>query len=254
MRLLRASRHPALSSLGAVSLAAVVLLFPASRSFSALSVTPVRGLTAEAMAAKIHGNVPQIRIGNASAPSTITATLCHGLGPPHDGRYETFRCRATWNGGTSTVWARALPGGRFCASATGLAACPAAAPRAGDPRICSLQGAPPTADPNECALGESELALVRAMKTNFGDPTWLMRNATCTGSNLRFRCTFSSHTAYGVYYTSTIAFMLAGGRWAATIATSGAGASSVCSVEPDPATAAGAPSLWGSGPVPVCTH
>lgn len=241
---------PFTRSRAALAAAGVFLLVPAV----SLAAATTAYMTTTAMAAKIHGLVPQIPTNNTSAPSQITSTVCRGLGPAHNGRYATFRCKATLGNGTAVVWARALAGGRFCASATGLASCPAPPAVAGDPRICADPPTPPTADPNKCALGASELALIRAMKTNFGDPNWLIRNAACNGSNLTRKCTFSSHTAYGIYYTSTITFALADSVWTATIVTSGGGGTSTCTVQPDPSTAGGAPSVWVSGPTPTCTH
>ena len=40
---------------------------------------------------------------------------------------------------------------------------------------------------------------MRAMPVAFSDPGWTIRNVSCTGSNLTRACTFSSHTAYGIY-------------------------------------------------------
>ena len=85
-------------------------------------------LTPQAMAKKIHGYIPQIPTDNTSAPSFIAAANCHGLGKARRAglgkKYSTFRCTATWQRGKSRVWARALPRGKFCASSTGLNACP----------------------------------------------------------------------------------------------------------------------------------
>ncbi len=48
---------------------------------SAATPPPVY-VTPAAMAAKIHGSVPQIPTDNTSAPSDITATTCRGMGDP----------------------------------------------------------------------------------------------------------------------------------------------------------------------------
>ena len=117
----------------------------------------------------------------------------------------------------------------------------------GDPRMCSLAPAPSTGDPNRCALGASLFAIIRAMPVNFADPGWTIRNVSCTGSNLERACTFSSHTAYGIYYTSTIGFKQADGAWTATIATTGG--TSTCTVPPGPPAAS---SPWAAGPAPTC--
>jgi len=120
----------------------------------------------------------------------------------------------------------------------------------GDPRICALTPpAPPTADPNRCALGATEFALTRAMPVNFADPGWTIRNVSCTGSNLTRTCSFSSHSAFGTYYKSTITFALTAGTWNATIGTTGGGGSSTCTVQPGPAGS----SRWQQGPTPSCT-
>jgi hypothetical protein len=122
------------------------------------AASPAARTTPAAMAKKIRGFVPQIPTDNGSAPSVITASSCRGLGKARRNghgkkarRFTTFRCTATWAHGPSRVWARALPGGTFCASSTGLAACPATPPVAGDPRICHNPPAPPSGDPNHCA-------------------------------------------------------------------------------------------------------
>jgi hypothetical protein len=216
------------------------------------AASTVARLTPKAMAKKIHGFVPQIPTGNQAAPSTITATTCHGLGMAHNGKFATFRCRATWERGKSNVWARALPGGAFCASSTGLSACPAAPPKAGDPRICSNASAPPAADPNHCALAATEAVLLRAMRANFANPSWKFGNLACNGSNLAWKCTFLQLNVYGVYYRSTIKFAQANGSWAATIHTSGGNGKSTCTGQPDGTTAAGKPSKWSAGPTPTC--
>jgi hypothetical protein len=218
--------------------------------------TRVAWMTTEAMAAKIHGFVPQIPTDNTSAASIISATTCHGLGKAHKAgkskKYSTFRCTATWERGESRVWARALPGGKFCASSTNLSACPAAAPVAGDPRICSDPPAPPTADPNHCALSASEASFIRAMMVVFDDPNWQPGNVQCKGSNLKRTCTFQQLGVYGVYYTSQIAFALKNGAWAATVATTGGNSPSTCTVLPSASTA-GKPSKWATGPTPTCS-
>ena len=123
--------------------------------------------------------------------------------------------------GKSNVWARALPGGAFCASSTGLSASPATPPKAGDPRICGNASAPPAADPNHCALTATEAVLLRAMRANFANPSWKFGNLACNGSNLAWKCTFLQLNVFGIYYTSKIKFAQANGSWAATIHTSG---------------------------------
>ena len=219
---------------------------------AASATTPLTYVTAAAMGGKIHGLVPQIPTDNTSPPSTITATSCRGLPPAHGKKFNTFRCSATWDNGRATLWARALPGGAYCASTTGLASCPVTTV-VGDPRVCTIPSAPPTADPNRCALGATEQAILRAMPVNFNDPGWSIRNVSCTGSNLARKCTFSSHSAYGIYYTSAITFKQAeDATWAATIVTTGGGGggSSTCTVQP------GTPlrgSRWAQGPTPTCS-
>lgn len=212
--------------------------------------------TPQAMAKKIHGLVPQIQSTTTSAPSNISAATCHGVGKAHKAgkrkKYSTFRCKAAWERGVSRVWARALPGGRFCASSTGLASCPAGAPVAGDPRICSNPGAPPTADPNRCALTASESALTRAMIVAFNNPNWEAGNVACKGSNLTSTCSFQQLGVYGVYYKSKIRFVLANGAWSATIGTTGGNVPATCTVLPRAGTAAGKPSKWATGPAPTC--
>jgi hypothetical protein len=227
---------------------AFVLSAPAAAASPSLAYS-----TPAAMAARIHGATPQIRGNNYSAPSTITATTCRGLGAAHRGLYNTFRCSATWNGGKATVWARALPGKRFCASAASLASCPPGPPDAGDPRICS-DPPPLDADPDRCALAGAELSLIRGMKVMFGDPTWTIRNLSCDGSNLTWTCQFSSSKVFGTYYRSVVSFADAAASWSASIATTTvnqAGAAVVCRVAPL-ATAPGAASRWDTGPVPAC--
>ena len=219
--------------------------------------TRVAWMSTKAMSAKIHGLVPQIPTTNTSAPSIISATSCQGSGKAHKSgstkKYSTFRCKATWERGKARVWARALPGGKFCASSTGLNACPAAAPIAGDPRICTTASAPPTADPNHCALFATEAAFVRAMQEVFQNPNWQPGNVACKGSNLTRTCSFQQLGVYGVYYTSKITFALQNAAWAATVATTGgAPATSTCTVLPKAGTAAGKPSKWTTGASPTC--
>lgn len=221
----------------------------------ASAAAPLAYTTPQAIAAKIHGSVPQIPTDNQSPPSQITATVCHGLGAAHAGKFNTFRCSVTLTFGKAMVWARTLAGGKFCASSTGLASCPPPPATAGDPRLCTNPPAPPTADPNRCALRSAEAALVRAMQTSFESTSWTVRNLQCKGKNLSYSCTFSSMSAYGVYYTSAITFASGSGGWAATFATSGGGGTgNTCTVQPAPATAAGAASVWSSGPTPTCTN
>jgi hypothetical protein len=213
--------------------------------------------TPKAMAAKIRGFVPQIPTSNTSAPSSITASTCKGLGAArvHAGRkrFTTFRCSATWARGKSHVWARALPGGKFCASSTGLAACPAAAPAAGDPRICHDPPAPTTGDPNRCARSAAEAGLLRAMRVDFANPSWSFGNLSCDGANLAWKCSFQQLNVFGVYYHSVIKLKETSGAWSATFATTGGGTATTCTVQPDPNTRAGKPSNWSTGPVPTCT-
>lgn len=216
---------------------------------AASAAAPLAYVAPTSIAAKIRGLAPQIPTDNTSPPSTITATTCKGLPPARQQKFNTFRCSATWNGGRATVWARALPGGTFCASSTGLASCPPGPTVAGDPRICTNAPVPPTADPNRCALIATQFAITRAMPINFHDAGWTIRNISCTGSNLSRKCTFSSHTAYGIYYTSTISLKEADGAWTATIVTTGGGGTSTCTVLPGPA---GGRSRWTAGPAPTC--
>ncbi len=237
-------------ALALVALGAAVLAWGPAVS---LAKSPAAFTTPKAMAKKIHGFVPQIQTGNRSAPSTITATTCHGLGAAHKGKFATFRCSATWERGTSNVWARALPGGSFCASSTGLSACPATPPAPGDPRICHDPPAPSTADPNHCALSATEAVLLRAMRVNFAKPSWQFGNLACSGANLAWKCTYLQLNVFGVYYTSTIRFAQANGAWAATIGTTGGNGTSTCTGQPDGTTAAGKPSNWSAGPTPTCT-
>jgi hypothetical protein len=240
-------------TLASAGLVAVLLLTWAGVS---QAKTRVAWMTPQAMAKKIHGLVPQIPTTNTSAPSNISATTCHGLGTAHRTRtvrkYSRFHCTATWERGNAHVWARALPGGRFCASSTGLTACPAGAPVAGDPRTCSTPGAPPTADPNRCALTATEAAVTRGMAAAFNNPNWQPGNVACKGSNLKRTCSFQQLGVYGVYYTSKITFALKSGAWAATIATTGGNSPSTCTVLPAH-SAAGKPSKWATGPTPTCS-
>jgi hypothetical protein len=219
--------------------------------------TRVAWTTPQSMAKRIHGLIPQIPTDNTSAPSIISAATCHGLGKAHKSKtkkkYSRFRCTATWARGKARVWARALPGGRFCASSTGLTPCPAAAPVAGDPRICGNPPAPPTADPNNCAMSATEAALIRAMRAAFNNQDWQPGNVHCKGSNLKRTCTFQQLGVYGVYYTSRISFALENGAWTATIVTTGGNGLSTCKVLPNAHTAAGKPSKWTTGPTPTCS-
>ncbi len=91
------------------------------------------------------------------------------------------------------------------------------------------------------------------MKVWFKNPDWQPGNVSCKGANLSRTCTYLQLGIYGTYYTATIAFAQSSdGAWTATIAASGGKASTTCTVQPDPTTAAGAPSLWSSGPTPTC--
>ncbi|MFZ0342707.1 MAG: hypothetical protein WAL31_10275, partial [Gaiellaceae bacterium] len=240
-------------TLACAGLVGVLLLTGAAVSQAKTRVT---WTTPQAIAKKIHGLVPQIPTTNTSAPSIISVAACHGVGKAHRAgkskRYSTFRCKALWERGISRVWARALPGGKFCASSTGLAACPAGNPVAGDPRICSISGAPPTADPNHCALTATEAALTRAMAVAFNLPTWQPGNVACKGSNLTRTCSFQQLGVYGVYYKSKIRFALTNGAWSATIGTTGGNVPATCTVLPKAGTAAGKPSKWTTGPTPTC--
>jgi hypothetical protein len=244
-------RSPRLALAG-VALVGVLLL-----TWTGVSQAKTRAawMTSKAMSGKIRDLVPQIPTTNTSAPSIISATTCHGVGRSHKAngqrKYSRFRCAATWERGKAHVWARALPGGRFCASATGLSACPAAAPEAGDPRICRISSAPPTADPNHCALAATEASVIRAMVVEFNDSSWQPGNISCKGSNLKRTCTFQQLGVYGVYYTSHIRFALKNSAWAATIATTGGNAPSTCTVLPNHTTA-GKPAKWTTGPTPTC--
>ena len=249
---------PSRLTLAVAALVGVLLLTWAGVS---QAKTRVAWMTPQAMAKKIHGLTPQIRVDNTSAPSIITAATCNGLGKAHKTgkgkkavpKFSRFRCSATWELGKSTVWARALPGGKFCASSTGLASCPAAAPVAGDPRICGNPPAPPTADPNNCVLSATEASVSRAMKVWFKNPDWTPGQVHCKGSNLKFACTFQQLGVYGVYYTSKITFALTNGAWGATLATTGGSGPSTCTVLPNAKTAAGKPSKWTTGPTPTCS-
>jgi hypothetical protein len=219
--------------------------------------TQVAWTTPQAMAKRIHGFTPQIPTDNISAPSFISATTCHGLGRAHRTKsarkFSRFRCSATWQRGKSRVWARALPGGKFCASSTGLTPCPAAAPVAGDPRICDNASAPPTADPNHCALSATEAAFIRAMRVASNNGQWQPGNVRCKSPNLKRTCTFQQLNVFGVYYTSHITFVLSNGAWAATIVITGGNGPWTCTVLPNANTAAGQPSKWSTGPTPTCS-
>ena len=224
---------------------------------SAAAAAPLFYATPASIAAKIIGPTPQLVTDNTSAPTSITATTCRGLGVAHAGKYNTFRCKSTYSGGTATVWARALAGGKFCASSSGLASCPAVPPTAGDPRLCSSPPAPVTAQPDGCALRAVESALTRVMTVSFSQPGWTPRNVSCKGKNLAFSCQFSSMTAYGIYYKSTITFKQVAGVWNATYVTTGVtsagGGGTTCTAQPKPGKA-GAASYWSTGPTPVCTN
>ena len=214
-------------------------------------------MTPQAMAKKVHSFIPQIPTDNTSAPSIISAANCHGLGKARRAgrgkKYSTFRCTATWQRGKSRVWARALPRGRFCASSTGLSACPAVAPVAGDPRICGNPPAPPTADPNNCAMSATEAAFIRAMRAASNNQDWQPGNVHCKGSNLKRTCTFQQLNVFGVYYTAKVTFVLQNGAWTATIGITGGNGPWTCTVPPNAHTAAGQPSNWKTGPTPTCT-
>ena len=223
---------------------------------SAAAAAPLFYATPVSIAAKITGAVPQLVTDNTSAPTVITATTCRGLGAAKKGKYNTFRCKSTYGAGTATVWARALAGGRFCASSTGLASCPAVPPTAGDPRLCTDPPAPVTADPDRCGLRAAESALTRVMTVSFSQPGWTPRNVSCKGKNLAYSCQFSSMTAYGTYYASTITFTQAAGVWTATYVTTGAttpgAGGTTCTTQTT--GKAGAASDWSAGPTPVCTN
>jgi len=240
-------------TLACAGLVAVLLLTWAGVS---QAKTRVAWMSTKAMSAKIHGLVPQIPTTNTSAPSIISTTTCHGSGKAQKAgstkKYKTFRCTATWARGKARVWARALPGGKFCASSSGLNACPAAAPVSGDPRICPTASAPPTADPNRCALSATEATFIRAMQEVFHTPSWQPGNVACKGSNLKRTCSFQQLGVYGVYYTSKITFALKSGAWSASVATTGGLAGSTCTVLPKAGTPAGKPSKWTTGASPTC--
>jgi hypothetical protein len=220
---------------------------------AAAAAVPPAYVTPAAIAAKITGSVPQLAVDNTAVPSTITSTTCRGLGAAHHGKFATFKCAAQASSGKATVWARALAGGRFCASPTGLAACPPPPALPGDPRLCAVTGAPITADPNRCALGSAEAGLVRAMKQTFSDPNWAPRNISCKGANVSFACQFSSFTAYGIYYQSTIVFFHTTGAWQATFKTAleSGGSGGTCTEQPA-ASKGGTAADWSSGPAPTC--
>lgn len=209
----------------------------------AFAGAPLAYATPAAIAAKIVGGIPQIQTGNAAVPSVITATTCTGLGAAHQGKFNTFRCKATYLNGQkkANVWVRARPGGQFCAASTGLDACPVAAPTIGDPRVCSNPPAPPTADPNRCALGSAILALNRAMGVKFLAPGIALLNLSCTGKNLRWACVFSTSADRVVHQGSIVFAESTSGTWSANV--------NGCTVLP------GAPSggfRWRVGPTPVC--
>jgi hypothetical protein len=204
------------------------------------------------MAKKITGPVPQIPNDNASAPSVITSTVCHGVGTAHAGKFNTFRCTAQWVHGPSTVFARALPGGKFCAS-TVLAACPATPAVAGDPRICTNTPAPSTADPNRCALGATEEAVIRSMRIRFNFPGWTIGQVSCKGSNLVWNCQYQQLNVFGTYYQAKIAFSQVKNVWTATVAQTGGQGPSNCTATAGSAIPANSITKWAAGPPPVCT-
>ena len=220
----------------------------------ALSAT-ITYVTPAAMAVKIHGSTPQLQTGNTGVPSTITASVCHGTGTPHAKKFNTFKCSATWIRGTVIVWARALPKNQFCASITGLSACPATPALPGDPRLChSSPGAPPTADPNYCALVAAEQAVTNAMKVTFQNTAWTLRDTTCKGQNVTWSCEYSSQGTFGTYYDSTISFGHSTGSWVATLSTTTRGSSGApiaCTVHPA-STPAGQSASWSTGPPATC--
>jgi hypothetical protein len=238
-------RHRSVRLVAAAAVLSGLTLLPA-----AAAATPLTYVTPAWMSGKIHGLVPQIPTDNVSPPSTITQAACKGLPPAKAKKFNTFRCAASWDKGKAVVWARALPGGKYCASSTGLASCPAVPATTGDPRVCAVSPpAPSTADPNRCALGATEYAILRAMPVNFGDPGWAIRNISCTGSNLTRTCTFGSKTAYGTYYTSKVRFTQVEKAWTAAIATTGGGVNSTCTVVPGPSNGR---TQWQAGPTPTC--
>ena len=233
----RTRRSPVrLAALAVVGLCLAVAPF-------ALAAAPLAYTTPAAIAKKITGGIPQIATGNAAVPSVITASTCTGLPPAHAGKFNTFRCKATYLNGQkkANVWVRALPGGKFCAASTGLTACPAAAATVGDPRVCTLNGAPPTADPNYCALGSAILVLERAEAVAFKTPTFSPLNLSCTGQNLKWTCVFSTSADRTVHNASIVFTQATAGTWSASV--------SGCTVLP------GAPTggyRWRVGPAPVC--
>ncbi len=238
LQMTRIRRSPVrLAALAVVGLCLVAVPF-------ALAAAPLAYTTPAAIAKKITGNIPHIQTGNAAVPSVITATICTGLPPAHaGGTFNTFRCKATYLNGQkkANVWARALPGGKFCAASTGLTACPAAPATVGDPRICTLTGAPPTADPNYCALGSAILALERAESVTFQTTSFSPLNLSCTGQNLRWTCVFSTSADRTVHHAAVVFAQATTGAWSASV--------SGCTVLP------GAPSggeRWRTGPTPVC--
>jgi hypothetical protein len=209
-----------------------------------------------AIAKRIIGSTPQIPTSSDIAPSNITASVCHGLGTAHQGKYNRFRCSATWDPGqkTSTVWVRARPGGQFCASSTTLAPCPAAPPSVGDPRVCR-SAVSPYADPNHCALAAAAFVVSRAMPVRINDPSWTVRDETCKGDNLRWSCEFATHGQFGSFFKGAITFAQnAKGKWSARIAISGGGSANAAACKVLPGAAGSATSRWFSGPTPVCTN
>jgi hypothetical protein len=233
--------------------AAAICLAPAAAAAPSAQIAYV---TPAAMAAKIHGPTPQIQTGNTGVPSVITATVCHGTGAAHAGKFTTFKCSATWGSGTAVVWARALPKNQFCASATGLSACPATPALVGDPRLCHSQaGVPTTADPNYCGLLAGEAATVRAMQVTLKDPSFALRNAACKGQNVTWSCEYSGPSTFGVYYDTTIKFAHSTGKWVATLSTTQRGSTAapvVCTVQPAASIPSGQNTSWAGGPPASC--
>ena len=221
--------------------AAFVVLVP-----SALAAAAPAYMTPKAMAAKLTGGVPQLETGNAHVPTVISGSICTGLGAAHQGKFNTFRCKASYLSGQKTVvvWARARPGGQFCASVTGLNACPAAAPTVGDPRVCTTTEGP-TADPNACSVGAAIRVLIRAGAVQFENPGFTVMNLTCSGQNLTYACVFSTSASYTVYHTSITFAQSPQGAWTATLVFP----TGTCTAQPG---AASGGSRWTAGPAPNC--
>ena len=239
------------SALGGVVLAAACAIAPAAATSAA--APHLYYASVASIQSQILGPTPQIPTSSDQVPSSITASTCSGVGTPHNKLFNTFRCRATWAKGTALVWVRARAGGKFCASATGLASCPAAQPVAGDPRLC--HNAPsPFADPNHCGLVSASAVIARAMPVMLGDPTWTVREQTCKGQNLTWSCQYATHGQFGTFYNGAITFkQAADGTWSGSIVVSGGGGpGSTCTVVPG--TASGTISLWYQGAAPTCTN